>query len=1202
MRMFRWIFFGLAPVGIFSCHARHTLFEKISSSHSGITFTNRIVETDSINPMNVVNIYNGGGVGIGDFNNDGLPDIFFTGNQVYSKLYLNKGRFQFEDITDRAGVEGLGRWARGVSVVDVNNDGLMDIYICNTIYKDSFKRRNILYVNQGLDKNGIPHFKDMAAEYGLDIHVQSTMASFFDYDNDGDLDMYLTVNEAKYGYSFNVFGKRGRQDSGFNRGRLYRNDWDTVLGHPVYHDVSDAAGIIYEGFGHAATICDINGDGWKDIYVSNDFIPSNILYINNHDGTFTNRLKDYFKHTSLNSMGQDVVDMNNDGLPDVIELDMAPHDNYRKKTMATSDNYFSFQQFDHFGYEYQYVRNTLQLNQGPRVGENDSLGAPAFCEIGFLSGISQTDWSWAPLIADLDNDGYRDLIVTNGFPRDVSDLDFIAYRDMNKGKASQKDLLDRIPQVKLSNYGYRNNGNLSFSDESVQWGLEEPSFSNGAAYADLDNDGAIDMVVSNINDEAFLYRNTSRDMDRTAAHYLQLKYKGPKNNVNGVGAVARIYYDHGRQQVYDNNPYRGYLSSMQGITHFGLGKTLLIDSVVIQWYNGLQQIMTNVKADQVLTVNIKDARQPYGREQPAIASDALFGEVTRAAGVTYRDSSHDFVDFNIQPLLPHKLSEYSPALAAGDVDGDGYDDLVVSGSGDGPAHILLQQASGRFVERGLLPGLPGASDHALLPGTKDEGLLLFDANGDGAPDLYIVSGGIALPAGDKGYQDRLYINDGNGNFTLDTTALPLNTTSKLCVRAVDYNRDGKLDLFVSGRVDPWNYPRPVSSRILRNDSHDGHVKFTDVTEEVAPELLHIGMVCDALFSDFDGDGQVDLIVAGEWMPVTFFKNEGGKFRNVTMETGVGGRTGWWNSIVAGDFRHTGRMDYIVGNLGSNSLYQASEDEPVGMTARDFSGNGKYIGIPSLFLPDRDGVRREFPAPGRDEITRVLPGIKKKFPTYKPFAQATLDEVLTQEQREGALRLKANMLRSCYLRNDGGGKFTLIPLPVEAQFSVINGMVVDDFDGDGNLDVLINGNDFGTAVGIGRYDALNGLLLKGDGVGRFVPLSIVRSGIYIPGNGKALVKLRGATGLRGSSDDLVAASQNRDVLKLYRRKVRSHQIPVKPDDVSAVIRYKDGKVRKEEFYYGSSFLSQSARFLDLSAGVVSVVITDYKGKSREVALH
>jgi len=1168
-----------------------TLFEKISDSHSGITFNNKIIENDSINPLTVVNIYNGGGVGIGDFNNDGLPDIYFTGNMVPCRLYLNKGNFTFEDITEKAGVAGMGRWARGISVIDINNDGLMDMYVCNTIYADSLRRRNILYVNQGIDKDGIPHFKDMAAEYGLDVHVQSTMASFFDYDNDGDLDMYLTVNEASNGDNPSVFLIRNQKKVP-SLGRLFRNDWDSSLGHPVYHDVSEAAGIKFEGFGHAATICDINQDGWKDIYVSDDFISNNILYINNHDGTFTNRLKDYFKHTSFNSMGQDVVDINNDGLPDVVELDMSPPDNYRKKMMSSSESYVTFQNFDAYGYEYQYVRNTLQLNRGPRVLQNDSIGIPAFSEIGFLSGISQTDWSWSPLIADFDNDGFRDMIITNGFPRDVSDHDFIAYRNQNKGLVSNKSILDQIPEVKLHNYGFQYNGNLSFSDQTASWGLEQPTFSNGVAYADFDNDGALDMVINNINDEPLLYRNNSRDKDSTKKHFLQIKFKGDKQNVNGLGAVASIYYDHGKQQVYENNPYRGYLSSMEGIVHFGLNSILVLDSVVIKWYNGKKQILQNVKSNQVITVNIADANIPYSVEQPAIATDALFKEVTNSAGINYRHSDYNFIDFDIQHLLPHKLSEYTPGLASGDLDGNGFDDLVIGGNAQLPTCMLFQQPDGKFIRKSLLPGIPNYPTIS-----KDEGILIFDANGDGKPDIYISSGGYGLSPGNSSYQDRLFINDGKGNFKMDTAAIPVNHNSKFCVRAMDYNRDGKLDLFISSRVDPWNYPRPVSCFIYRNDSENGHAKYTDVTEEVAPGLKNIGMVCDALFTDFDGDGQTDLIVVGEWMPVSFYKNVNGKFKNVTGASGTSGKRGWWNSIVAGDFRNTGRMDYIVGNLGLNSLYQASDSFPVYMTAKDFENNGKYAGIPSLFLPDQQGVKREFPAQGRDDITRQLNSLKKRFNNYKKYAVATMDDLLTPEQRNGALRLEANMLQSCYLRNDGNGKFTMIPLPIEAQFSTINGMLVDDFDGDGNLDVLMNGNDYSTSVGIGQYDAFYGLLLKGDGAGGFKPLSMLQAGMCISGNGKALVKLTGAT-----NKYLVAASQRNGRLELFELNKDQRTIRVDPADRVALLKLTNGKVQKQELNNGSSFLSQSASFLSVGNHVNSVEITNSHGAVRNIFFH
>ena len=1193
MSFFRLLFIGSCLLSLIACHHKHTLFEEIASSHSGITFNNKITENDSINPMDVVNIYNGGGIGIGDFNNDGLQDIYFGGNMVPGKLYLNKGNFKFEDITDIAGVGGMGRWERGISVVDINNDGLMDIYICNTIDKDSLKRRNILYINQGLDKDGIPHFKDMAAEYGLDIHVQSTMASFFDYDNDGDLDMYLTVNEASNASNPSVFRERHAVNTVPSRGRLFRNDMDPLLKHPVFHDVSDEAGITADGFGHAATICDINNDGWKDIYISDDFISNNLLYINNHNGTFTERAREYFKHTSFNAMGQDVVDINNDGLPDVVELDMNPEDNYRKKMMSSANNTFTYQSFDQYSYQYQYVRNTLQINQGPTLGRGDSIGRPAFSEIGFMSGISQTDWSWCPLITDFDNDGYRDLIVTNGFPRDVSDHDFIAYRKQAGGLESTMSLLNQIPQVKIHNYAFHNQGDLTFKDVTSQWGLTEPTFSSGAAYADFDNDGAMDMVISNINDKALLYRNTSHDMDSLGTNYLQIKFHGDKQNINGIGASATIFYDNGKLQAYDNNPYRGYISTDEDVAHFGLGKIKVVDSAIIKWGNGKIQILKNLKANQVVTVDIRNATEGYPLQQPIVDTTSLFTDVTNLEGINFKHKDIDnFIDFNIQIILPHKFTEYCPAIATGDLDGNGLDDMVVGGNTFNPAQVFFQQADGKFIQRNL-----DTSGIHVTNQFVDEGILIFDANGDGKPDVYISSGGYKNAPDSKNYQDRLYINQGNAIFKMDSLALPGNFTSKLCVRAFDYNKDGKMDLFISGRVDPWNYPKPVSSFIFRNDSENGIVKFTDVTDEIAPDLKNIGMVCDALFTDFDGDGQTDLVLAGEWMPVTFLKNDNGKFKNVTAATGVAKYLGWWNTIAAGDFRHTGRMDYIVGNLGLNSILQASDSLPVHITAEDFDHNGTYDAITSVYFPDKNGVRKEFPLFSRDDMLAQLISLKKKFPDYKSFAKATMDDILSPEQRKDALRLTANYLQSSYLRNDGNGRFTVIPLPKEAQVSVLNGMVVEDVDGDGNLDIIMNGNDYGTEVSNGRYDALNGLVLKGDGKGNFKPISIMQSGIYIPGNGKALVKF-----LDSKGDLLLAASQNKDALKVFKLRRKINHLAILPDDISAMITYKNGSIQKQEFYYGSSFLSQSGRFLVISPEMKSVVITNNSGKARTVALN
>jgi hypothetical protein len=1192
MKIVRYLIYLVIPVLFFSCK-KPTLFEQIPSSHSGIKFNNNIVENDTINPLDKLNIYNGGGVGIGDFNGDGLQDIYFIGNAVPNRLYLNKGDMKFDDVTAEAGVGGKGGWGRGVAVVDINNDGWPDIYVCNTLLSDSVKRRNLLYINQGPDKNGIPHFKEMAKEYGLDITVHSTMATFFDYDNDGDLDMYLTVNQVDPKDNTSLFKPIIKDGSAKSTGRLYRNDWDPVLKHPVFHDVSKQAGILIEGFGHAATTVDINRDGWKDIYVTNDFLPDNILYINNHDGTFTDRSKEYFKHTSSSAMGQDIEDVNNDGLADVFELDMNPPDNYRKKMFMGSDNYQYYQNFDHYGHQYQYPRNTLQLNQGPRVGQNDSIGAPAFSEISFLSNVAQTDWSWGPMLTDFDNDGYRDLIITNGYPRDVTDHDFMNFRAQSYFIASKKQILDQIPIIKIPNFAFRNNGKLQFDDVTDSWGLGTATFSNGAAYADLDNDGDMDLVINNIDDEAMILKNTAREKNKDNSHYLHIKFQGGQLNRDGIGAWADIYYDHGKHQVYENTPFRGYLSTIQNIAHFGLGKVTSLDSVVVRWQNGKKQTLQNVKADQVLKVNIAAAKDSYTFKQPEIDKESLFREVTKMLGINYKNQDDDVVDFSVQKLLPHKLSEYSPGLAVGDVDGNGLDDIIVGGTSKYPAQLFLQQSDGKFIQRNLLP----PDQINLKDKFKDEGLLLFDANGDGKLDLYVASGGYANEPGSRFYQDRLYINDGKGNFKEATDALPKNFTSKLCVRAVDYNKDGKLDLFVSGRVDPWNYPKPVSSIILRNDSKDGHVKFTDVTASVAGDLKNIGLVCDAVFTDFDNDGWPDLILAGEWMPVTFLKNDHGVFKNVTANTGVSNKLGWWNTIVAGDFDHDGDIDYIIGNTGLNTFFKASDQYPVYITAKDFDNNGSYDAFPSVFLKDQDGKMKEFPAQTRDDIVKQMIGMRVKFQNYKSFATATMDQVITPEMRKGALRLKANIMESVYLRNDGKGKFTMIPLPVQAQISQLCGMSVDDFDGDGNLDVIINGNDYGTELTTGRYDAFNGLMLKGDGKGNFKPLSILQSGIYIPGNGKALVKLIGA-----HNKYLLAASQNREVMKVFELKKEAHPVKLQPLDMYAAITYKSGKTAKQEFYYGDSFLSQSSRFMNIDNTMRSVTITDNYGHTRNIPLN
>lgn len=1149
------------------------LFQLRKASKTGLKFNNQITISDSLNAITFEYIYNGGGAAVGDVNNDGNKDLFFAGNMVTSRLYLNIGNLEFEDITEPSGVT-TNSWCTGISLVDINNDELLDIYISVAGLVESELRRNIFFINQGIDENGIPHFINKAEEMGLDDDGYSTMAAFFDYDKDHDLDMYLLTNSME-GNQRNMIKPISIRGESETTDRFYLNKGDDT-----FTNYSLEAGIQKEGFGLGIALCDINQDSWVDVYCANDFISSDLLWINNQDGTFTERAGEYFKHFTSNGMGMDIADYNNDALLDIVVLDMMPASNLRQKLMFAFRNMDRLHESIEMGYLPQFMRNTLQLNMGKGAD-----GKYRFSEISFLAGMHQTDWSWAPLLMDFDNDGWKDLLITNGYRKDVTNLDYISdiiretkFGDNKENRLYLINAIYELEDVKLPNHIFKNNTDLTFEDKSEEWGLSIPTFSNGTVTCDFDNDGDLDIVVNNIDEEVHLYENLLNEKNNINGHFLTLNFDQKIKESEKIGSKIWIFQKQNKQ-FFEYSSYRGYKSTVDPAIHIGLGNNEQVDSLIVQWPDGTVQKTIDVKCDTIHIISRSNLAKfnegNYIENFIDHYEDIEFKEISKTLELVEKHHETHFNDFKRTPSLIRSLSRYGPSLTVGDINQDGLDEVIMGGDRNKNTIIFMQQSNHTFSKSDLL----------IDSLYEDMGSLLFDADGDLDLDLYLVSGGSFWKENDPMYQDRLYINDGTGQFQYDSTALPQISSSGSCVVAGDYDRDGDLDLFVGGRLVPNKYPSTPKSYLLENV--DG--KFTNRSGKLGNTQGLLGMVTSALWTDVNNDDKLDLMITGEWMRITVLINTDTSFVDQSDFYKLTNTAGWWNSINGGDFDNDGDIDYLVGNYGLNSWYKATVKEPLEIHAKDFDRNGTFDPVITNYIDGKSYIVHT-----RNTINQLIPSMANRFMTYESYGSAPFNKSFTTQELEGAIHLTCQMMQSIILENVDGIAFIIHNLPLEAQFSPIFGTILEDFNNDNRLDVMIVGNSMADESVAGYYDASYGSILINKGDFNWNTPSPSNTNFIADGDKKALTRIT----LDQKSAYLV--SENDGYLQAFSE--HSNQadriIKLNNQDWYYFINY-NGSKRKVELYYGSGYLSSSSRNISLALDLNQLSITNFQGIPRSI---